>query len=350
MSVNRVSEYKSVHRLAFGHYLRTGERLTNSEWLVRNERKFNPYHDERGRFTSPPGVTVSWGKYGPPDERQRTTRSRGDTRLGAGKTSPKNDADVSDQSAAKPSEAPNGFRSELVRNVVSPQTSHADTYFELNKRQASLDRLRQQAGPNPEPVVKSDLEAFQRRLDADRARLDAQSRIADQNLSEILRAGLAPIDVAAGAINIASGEGELRDYLSVSAAVPIGGVVGNLGRRAAAAPRSVVNGITQFGGSYSTVRKLRGYHAHHIPAHGASSISRGRGPSIAMLPEDHIRTASHGNRPAANIFRKKQEDLIKKGDFRAAQQMDIDDIRSKFGDKYDDAIEQALEYTQRLGH
>jgi hypothetical protein len=54
-------ERKAAHQLAFDHYLRTGERLTTEEWLLRNERKFNPYHDEIGRFTSPPGATVSYG-------------------------------------------------------------------------------------------------------------------------------------------------------------------------------------------------------------------------------------------------------------------------------------------------
>lgn len=50
-----------VHRLVFTHYLRTGQRLTNAEWLADQERKFNPYHDERGRFTSPPGANRKLG-------------------------------------------------------------------------------------------------------------------------------------------------------------------------------------------------------------------------------------------------------------------------------------------------
>ncbi|MBV1691609.1 hypothetical protein KRR38_29025 [Novosphingobium sp. G106] len=44
-------ERKSADRLAFEHYLRTGQRLTIAEWRRHIERKFNPYHDERGRFT-----------------------------------------------------------------------------------------------------------------------------------------------------------------------------------------------------------------------------------------------------------------------------------------------------------
>lgn len=55
-------ERKSANRTAFDHYLRTGERLTPEEWFLRAERKFNPYHDEIGRFTSPPGVTVSYSR------------------------------------------------------------------------------------------------------------------------------------------------------------------------------------------------------------------------------------------------------------------------------------------------
>ena len=47
---------KSIHSLAFEHYLRTGEHLTPGEWLARYERKFNPYHDPaNGQFTSGPG-------------------------------------------------------------------------------------------------------------------------------------------------------------------------------------------------------------------------------------------------------------------------------------------------------
>lgn len=57
-------EVRSALRLGFDHYLRTGERLTDAQWRARFECKFNPYHDERGRFTSPPGVTVSYGRSG----------------------------------------------------------------------------------------------------------------------------------------------------------------------------------------------------------------------------------------------------------------------------------------------
>lgn len=47
---------KSPERSAFEHYLRYGEALTPEEWSLRFERKFNPNHDERGRFTFATGA------------------------------------------------------------------------------------------------------------------------------------------------------------------------------------------------------------------------------------------------------------------------------------------------------
>ena len=46
---------RSADQQAFAHYLRTGERLTRTEWLARHEVKFNPWHDRLGRFTFGPG-------------------------------------------------------------------------------------------------------------------------------------------------------------------------------------------------------------------------------------------------------------------------------------------------------
>ncbi|AEG49830.1 hypothetical protein Sphch_2169 [Sphingobium chlorophenolicum L-1] len=50
------AEKKSVERLAFEDYLRTGRRLSPQAWKQGIECKFNPYHDPRnGRFTFAPG-------------------------------------------------------------------------------------------------------------------------------------------------------------------------------------------------------------------------------------------------------------------------------------------------------
>jgi hypothetical protein len=62
-----------VESAVFNHYLRTGQRANADELLALVERKFNPYHDEIGRFTSPPGATVSWGQ----DTTRMTERTSG---------------------------------------------------------------------------------------------------------------------------------------------------------------------------------------------------------------------------------------------------------------------------------
>lgn len=105
------------------------------------------------------------------------------------------------------------------------------------------------------------------------------------------------------------------------------------------------------GGSYREVyRKGEGehYEVHHMPADSISGLSRGEGPSIKMEKLDHQDTASWGNSKDAVAYREEQERLIKQGKFREAQQMDIDDIHEKFGDKYDDQIEEMLRYTDQL--
>ncbi|MFT4027196.1 MAG: hypothetical protein QM676_10395 [Novosphingobium sp.] len=55
MSDRLSPEHKSVHEAAYEHYLRTGERLTNAQWLARQEAKFNPYRAEDGRYDFKPG-------------------------------------------------------------------------------------------------------------------------------------------------------------------------------------------------------------------------------------------------------------------------------------------------------
>ena len=67
-----------------------------------------------------------------------------------------------------------------------------------------------------------------------------------------------------------------------------------------------------------------------------------------MEKEDHRQTASCGNSREAREYRAQQQKLIEQGEFREALQMDIDDIRDKFGDKYDDAIAEMLKYVDKL--
>lgn len=68
-----------------------------------------------------------------------------------------------------------------------------------------------------------------------------------------------------------------------------------------------------------------------------------------MTIADHKKTASYGSSTSAKEYRAKQAKLIKEGKFKQAQDMDINDIRNKFGSKYNGAINEAISYTQKLG-
>lgn len=87
---------------------------------------------------------------------------------------------------------------------------------------------------------------------------------------------------------------------------------------------------------------------HHMPPDSVTKLDRDDGPAIKMDKEDHRQTASCGNSKEAREYNAKQKELIDQGKFREALQNDIDDIRSKFGDKYDEAISQMMEYVDKL--
>jgi RHS repeat-associated protein len=109
----------------------------------------------------------------------------------------------------------------------------------------------------------------------------------------------------------------------------------------------VHNTCGQKGGAYKDVTKNGGEN-HHMPADLVSPFTKGKGPTINMSVEDHRLTASWGNSRDAQVFRSNQAELISQGMFKEAQQMDIDDVRNLFGDKYDEGINQMLEYTVTL--
>ncbi len=111
------------------------------------------------------------------------------------------------------------------------------------------------------------------------------------------------------------------------------------------------------GGSYGDLKKEgHGWNheppeeVHHMPADESSPLDRNDGPAIAMDYEDHRQTASCGNSREAQEYRAKQKELIAEGKFAEAMQMDIDDIRDKFGSKYDDAIAEMKEYAKSKGY
>ena len=111
------------------------------------------------------------------------------------------------------------------------------------------------------------------------------------------------------------------------------------------------------GGSYKEIKdnmESRGetgenYEVHHIPADSINGIEgRDDGPAIKMEKTDHRQTASCGNSKEAQEYRSKQAELVADGKFREAFEMDVEDIRERFGDKYDDAIAEAREYLDKL--
>lgn len=104
------------------------------------------------------------------------------------------------------------------------------------------------------------------------------------------------------------------------------------------------------GGSYRTMKANAqpGEEVHHMPAEQASPLKQENGPAIRMSATDHLLTASYGNTQAAKDYRAAQAALIHQGKFQEAQLMDIEDIRAKFGGKYDGQIRQMMDYTARL--
>ncbi|WP_223202951.1 hypothetical protein [Stenotrophomonas sp. 169] len=94
-----------------------------------------------------------------------------------------------------------------------------------------------------------------------------------------------------------------------------------------------------------------GFDSHHCPAkncYKAAPVSSDDGPAIKMSPQDHRRTRSHGGSHEAQAYRAEQQALLRDGKLMDAVQMDVDDIRSKFGNKYDDNIKQMLDYAKTL--
>ena len=119
-----------------------------------------------------------------------------------------------------------------------------------------------------------------------------------------------------------------------------------LGKAAETQADEIKRGI-KTGGAYKDV-PANGGQVHHMPADSVSPYSKNNGPGIRMDTSDHMKTASWGRSKSAQAYRAKQKELIDKGLFRKAQQMDIENVRELFGNKYDEAIQQMLEYTEKL--
>lgn len=108
------------------------------------------------------------------------------------------------------------------------------------------------------------------------------------------------------------------------------------------------------GGSYRSLKRDKNgkmydsEEIHHMPAKKSSLLSEGDGPAIRMEKRDHERTASWGRAKKSQVYRLKQENLIKAGKFREAIQMDVDDLKVQFGNKYDKGIREMWEYVNEV--
>ncbi|MFD9443167.1 DUF6531 domain-containing protein [Streptomyces sp. NPDC060006] len=100
---------------------------------------------------------------------------------------------------------------------------------------------------------------------------------------------------------------------------------------------------TDLGGWYGRLAPARsGNEINHMPAKAAYShlsLTPHMGPAIRMERRDHRLVSSTDSRGySATPWRNAQRDLIDQGKFDEAMKMDIDDIRARFGDKYDQHI------------
>jgi len=111
-----------------------------------------------------------------------------------------------------------------------------------------------------------------------------------------------------------------------------------------------VPGSKYRGGAHGATRYPTndGMHSHHTPAKDASFLHENVGPAIQMDPMDHGDTASYGSGRFAKDYRATQSELINSGRFMEAVMMDVADIKSLFGNKYDEAIAQMLRYAECL--
>lgn len=110
------------------------------------------------------------------------------------------------------------------------------------------------------------------------------------------------------------------------------------------------------GGSYEFVQHFADsstHEAHHLIPQKLLKITGilrvSEGPSIRMKKEDHELTRSYkrGYMLRDDFFRKQLE-YLKDLNIRSAVEMEIAEIKAKFGSKYDDAIREVREYVTKL--
>ncbi|MFJ9084685.1 DUF6531 domain-containing protein [Streptomyces sp. NPDC102384] len=111
------------------------------------------------------------------------------------------------------------------------------------------------------------------------------------------------------------------------------------------APKS----CTDKGGWYGALTPARsGNEIHHMPAKTAyvgrvkPNLTAHSGPAIRMEKADHRALTSTGSSKAAKRTQALQRNYVKQGKFDKAMAIEIKDVRSKFGNKYNNHIEDAV--------
>ena len=87
---------------------------------------------------------------------------------------------------------------------------------------------------------------------------------------------------------------------------------------------------------------------HHMPSQNSGNKG-GNGGAITMETLDHKKTASYDNLEGSKDYRAKQTELVEQGKFNEAFEMDVKDVKDKFGNKYDDAIEELTNWYKETG-
>jgi RHS repeat-associated protein len=155
-------------------------------------------------------------------------------------------------------------------------------------------------------------------------------------------AGITGIAVGAGTFIVARSSGKLLSKVPKKVYIGLGkalfeeytGIPADIGLKSMFKKRKV-------GGAFGDILTKKGFHRHHMPAKSASPLKAKDGPAIRMKIKDHMKTASFRSGKKPNAYRKKQKDLINEGKFKDAFEMDVQDVKSQFGNKYNRAIKQA---------
>ena len=95
------------------------------------------------------------------------------------------------------------------------------------------------------------------------------------------------------------------------------------------------------------------YERHHLISDKAAKetglSSKHNGTAIQMDPADHALTRSYKNSKSAQAYRQHEMDMIREGRTRELFSGEVQDIQSKFGSKYDDALYEAWQQSAAEG-